>query len=145
MRRWLVTGAFVGSSLWYSACGVDTRSIDQNAQVFLDATTTGSSGSAGSGSGSGSSGSGSNGSGSNGSGSDGSGSGSNGSGAGTDAGVGGAGDDAGLGGHHGNGANNDQTNFYTCASCGAGGAGNLGSGMLMIAGVALVLRRRRRS
>jgi len=43
------------------------------------------------------------------------------------------------------GANNDQTNFYTCASCGAGGAGNLGSGMLMIAGVALVLRRRRRS
>ncbi|HET9989821.1 MAG TPA: MYXO-CTERM sorting domain-containing protein [Kofleriaceae bacterium] len=157
MQRWLVFGAFVGASVWYSACGLDTKSREQANTVFMDAIagsdTTGSGSGSGSGSGIGSgSGSGSgigsgsgSGSGSgigsgSGSGSgtgSGSGSGSNGSGSGSN------GDDAGVGGHGGNNPFDDKTNFYTCASCSSGGDPTMG--FVLAAGVAIVLRRRRRA
>jgi len=58
-------------------------------------------------------------------------------------GSGATGDDAGLGGHGGNNERDDATNFYTCASCSSGG--DPAMGFVLTAGVAIVLRRRRRA
>jgi MYXO-CTERM domain-containing protein len=63
-----------------------------------------------------------------------------GSGSGSDIGMG---DDAGMNGHGGNNAYDDKTNFYTCASCSSGGDPTMG--FVLAAGVAIVLRRRRRA
>jgi MYXO-CTERM domain-containing protein len=53
------------------------------------------------------------------------------------------GDDAGPGGHGGNNALDDKTNFYTCSGCASGGDPTMG--FVLAAGVAIVLRRRRRA
>ncbi|HEY6039229.1 MAG TPA: MYXO-CTERM sorting domain-containing protein [Kofleriaceae bacterium] len=52
------------------------------------------------------------------------------------------GDDAGVGGHGGNNEVDNPTNFYTCASCSSGGDPTMA--FVLAAGVAIVLRRRRR-
>lgn len=129
--------AIVGS-LW--ACTVEQTGTYEaelaGSAVGSDGSGSGSgSGSGGSGSGSGSNGSGTNGSGSDGSGSNGSGS----DGSGSD-GTGEIGLDAGAG-HHSSNGYDDKTNFYTCAHC---GTADPGSGLVLLAGIAIVLRRRRR-